>query len=101
MSTKKRKVGAKRMWAYTGEGETDGMMFWDASNPHYQAPHFVLPATKEDYEAMVEQGARAICDAARMTKDSWYDSMHDSVREGFRREARAVLASLNINPPKK
>lgn len=62
---------------------------WDNRNPGH-TPAFVLPATREAYEGMVEQGAEKIAK----------DGMHEWGMDYYRSQARSVLASINIKEPK-
>jgi hypothetical protein len=94
MSTKKRKVGAKRMWSNYRFVRPVG----PRSDHPADKPVFVLPATKEDYEAMVKAGSAAAWEAVFQSNADMarYVSSADTTEI-----SRAVLASLNINPPKK
>ena len=90
-----------------------GLTVRGATDESEYRPVHVLPATKEAYDAMVEQGAKALFVHDGNSIRTWYGApslermergtayILGKVRDKYINQARAFLSSLNINPPKK
>lgn len=67
--------------------------------PADMGPQYVLPATADAYEQMVEQGAIALNTKSSLGQ-SWL-GLRECSRKYFRDESSVVLRAIGITPPKK
>lgn len=93
--TRQVKIKARVMWQLSprkDQPDTIRPFGWGGT-----VPVFVLPASAEAYDAMLEQGAKALWAQGNPTCSwcSFGKPWHDSYRD----KARAVLSSLGINEP--
>lgn len=62
---------------------------------------FLLPADSESFEKMVEVGARAIAEVSRNWAGAFDNDCPPEARDSYRKDSRAALHALGINPPAK
>lgn len=60
-------------------------------------PAYILPATADAYEQMVEQVATTLIHVKPETRPA----IHAEIQEQYRVGARAALRAIGITPPKK
>jgi hypothetical protein len=89
---------AKTIKARVMHEDKNGFL-WDNRNPG-DTPHFVLPATREAYEGMVEQMAKGLHESSPSIGVCPYDVAPIPLKKSWRRIASRALASINIKEPK-
>lgn len=95
------KVRARKMWANLDDDFPYDNLQYKKEGRYFDAV-FVLPATPEAYDAMVEQGARDLCyRSAIEAGESERYARHAALNlwKNCTDDARATLASIGITNP--
>lgn len=90
-----KKIKARVMYEWPSGGRISEERDYDGGS---ETPVFILPATREAYEQMVEQISKAMCGEVNHGQFSWtMKHMRPEVVRGF---AVAALKALNLKEPK-